>query len=166
MIFRLTFFSRYSDLLDCRSDSIRRLRSSDRNERVRLPAPAPLPASPQTRSLTFSTHHSKTPHNSSLIIPTGTSRPTSLILRTNTSGGPLPASYTEEKFDFPIQGPSSLSFNYYFFFYRCTKPPRTGFGLHWEADAVARSIRDGEKENKRMPWKESLLTMKVSRVTH
>lgn len=36
-----------------------------------------------------------------------------------------------------------------------------GFGLHWEADAVARSLRDGEKENPRMPHAGTLLTMKV-----
>lgn len=51
----------------------------------------------------------------------------------------MAAEYKEETFEFPIQG----------------------FGLHWEADAVARSIRDGEKENPRMPHAETLLTMKV-----
>lgn len=37
----------------------------------------------------------------------------------------------------------------------------SGFGLHWEADAVARSLRDGEKENPHMPHVETLLEMKV-----
>lgn len=41
----------------------------------------------------------------------------------------------------------------------CRRP--LGFGLHWEADAVARSLRDGEKENPRMPHVETLLEMKV-----
>lgn len=34
-------------------------------------------------------------------------------------------------------------------------------GLFWEADAVARSLRDGEKENKRMPHDETLLEMQL-----
>ncbi|ORY90759.1 NAD-binding protein [Leucosporidium creatinivorum] len=75
----------------------------------------------------------------SLILPFATSRPTSIVLRTNTTDGPLAAEYKEETFDFPIQG----------------------FGLHWEADSVARSLRDGEKENPRMPHAETLLTMKL-----
>lgn len=39
--------------------------------------------------------------------------------------------------------------------------PIEGYGLHWEADEVARCIRDGLKECKRMPHAESILAMEV-----
>ncbi|BGP37408.1 hypothetical protein JCM10450v2_001318 [Rhodotorula kratochvilovae] len=77
----------------------------------------------------------------SLIIPAGISQPKSITIRSNKPADPpmLPCEWEEEVLDFPIQG----------------------FGLHWEADAVARSIRDGEKENPRMPLSETALTMKL-----
>jgi len=34
-------------------------------------------------------------------------------------------------------------------------------GLNWEADAVARDIRDGRIENERMPHQDTLLTMSI-----
>lgn len=37
----------------------------------------------------------------------------------------------------------------------------TGFGLHWEADAVARCLRDGELESKRMSQTETALEMTI-----
>ncbi|GJN88062.1 hypothetical protein Rhopal_001018-T1 [Rhodotorula paludigena] len=76
----------------------------------------------------------------SIIIPGGLSRPDKIIVRRNKPGdSPFRIELDEEVFDFPVQG----------------------FGLHWEADAVARSLRDGEKENPRMPWNESALTMRI-----
>ncbi|GAA6020123.1 hypothetical protein JCM10207_006263 [Rhodosporidiobolus poonsookiae] len=80
----------------------------------------------------------------SIIIPAGLSRPGKITIRRNKpapEGMPamIPRDYEEEVLEFPIQG----------------------FGLHWEADAVARSIRDGEKENPRMPLSETALTMKL-----
>jgi hypothetical protein len=38
-------------------------------------------------------------------------------------------------------------------------PIKGGRGLFWEADAVARCIRDGLKESVAMPWDESVLIM-------
>ena len=34
-------------------------------------------------------------------------------------------------------------------------PVHPGGGMHYEADEVARCIRDGKKESERMPWDES-----------
>ncbi|GAA6039636.1 hypothetical protein JCM8097_002229 [Rhodosporidiobolus ruineniae] len=77
----------------------------------------------------------------SIIIPPGASRPEKLTVRRykKPAHPMLAPDWDEEVFNFPIQG----------------------FGLHWEADAVARSIRDGEKENPRMPLHETALTMKL-----
>lgn len=40
----------------------------------------------------------------SILLPFGPSRPESIVIRTNTSDGPLPTTFTEQKLDFPIQG--------------------------------------------------------------
>ncbi|GAA5835398.1 hypothetical protein JCM11251_005223 [Rhodosporidiobolus azoricus] len=77
----------------------------------------------------------------SIILPAGPNRPEKLTIRLNKPVDPpmLPCDYEEEVLEYPING----------------------FGLHFEADACARSIRDGEKENPRMPWEETSLTMKI-----
>jgi len=41
------------------------------------------------------------------------------------------------------------------------KYPLEGFGLYWEADAVARCLRDGLTECKRMPHAESIMAMEL-----
>ena len=42
------------------------------------------------------------------------------------------------------------------------EPPGGITGFAWEADAVARSLRDGSLECERMSWRESVLQMEVS----
>jgi hypothetical protein len=52
----------------------------------------------------------------------------------------------------PHSGDASLkreSFHY---------PPAAGGGWHYQADEVARCIRDGKIESERMPWEESRIT--------
>ncbi|GAA5911311.1 hypothetical protein JCM6882_002345 [Rhodosporidiobolus microsporus] len=77
----------------------------------------------------------------SIVLPAGPNRPEKLTIRRNKPAEMhmLPRDYDEEVIESPVHG----------------------FGLHYEADACARSIRDGEKENPRMSWKETSLTMKI-----
>lgn len=39
--------------------------------------------------------------------------------------------------------------------------PANGHGMYWEADEVARRLRDGKLESDTMPWEESLVIMQV-----
>ncbi|EED15049.1 dimeric dihydrodiol dehydrogenase, putative [Talaromyces stipitatus ATCC 10500] len=39
--------------------------------------------------------------------------------------------------------------------------PDGGHGMYWEADEVARCLRDGKLESERMPWEESIVIMEV-----
>ena len=39
--------------------------------------------------------------------------------------------------------------------------PGNGTGMYWEADEVARCIRDGKLESDVLPWEESIVIMKV-----
>ncbi|TQB68634.1 hypothetical protein MPDQ_003147 [Monascus purpureus] len=39
--------------------------------------------------------------------------------------------------------------------------PGNGMGMYWEADEVARCIRDGKLESDTMPWEESIVIMEV-----
>jgi len=81
------------------------------------------------------------PHSLITISPIG-SRPTKAVIRRYTKHGLVGYDHDEDEeldMDFP------------------------NFGLYFEADAVARSLRDGELENKSMPHAETALTMKVSR---
>ena len=39
--------------------------------------------------------------------------------------------------------------------------PGNGKGMYWEADEVARCIRDGKLESDVLPWKESIVIMDV-----
>ena len=39
--------------------------------------------------------------------------------------------------------------------------PAQGRGMYWEADEVARCLRDGKLESEGMPWEESLVIMEV-----
>jgi hypothetical protein len=61
--------------------------------------------------------------------------------------------YRPERFNvIPNSGDASLkreSFHY---------PPAAGGGWHYQADEVARCIRDGKIESERMPWEESRIT--------
>jgi predicted dehydrogenase len=43
------------------------------------------------------------------------------------------------------------------------KDPQSGWGqgMFWEADECARCLRDGKKESKTMPWRESIVIMEV-----
>ncbi|GAA5863925.1 hypothetical protein JCM8547_005282 [Rhodosporidiobolus lusitaniae] len=77
----------------------------------------------------------------SIVFPAGPNRPDKMTIRRNKPAAApmLPCDYEEEVLDFPFQG----------------------FGLLYEADAVARSIQKGEKENPRMPLAETALTMKL-----
>jgi predicted dehydrogenase len=36
-----------------------------------------------------------------------------------------------------------------------------GFGMYWEADEVARCLRDGKKESETLTWKESVIIMEI-----
>jgi hypothetical protein len=39
--------------------------------------------------------------------------------------------------------------------------PGNGHGMYWEADEVARCLRDGKLESEGMPWEESIVIMEV-----
>lgn len=39
--------------------------------------------------------------------------------------------------------------------------PAGGHGMYWEADEVARCLRDGKLESEGMPWEESIVIMEV-----
>lgn len=39
--------------------------------------------------------------------------------------------------------------------------PGKGHGMYWEADEVARCLRDGKLESETMPWEESVVIMEV-----
>lgn len=39
--------------------------------------------------------------------------------------------------------------------------PGNGKGMYWEADEVARCVRDGKLESETMSWEESLVIMRV-----
>lgn len=39
--------------------------------------------------------------------------------------------------------------------------PGNGKGMYWEADEVARCLRDGKLESETLPWEESIVIMKV-----
>lgn len=39
--------------------------------------------------------------------------------------------------------------------------PGDGKGMYWEADEVARCLRDGKLESDSMPWEESIIIMEV-----
>lgn len=39
--------------------------------------------------------------------------------------------------------------------------PGKGHGMYWEADEVARCLRDGKLESEGMPWEESIVIMEV-----
>jgi len=68
-------------------------------------------------------------------------RPTQLVLRKYKGKMPVRQGkeWEDETFDFPIQGE----------------------GLHWEADAVARYVRDGKKTSDKCPPETTLLTMSI-----
>ncbi|KAK9466139.1 hypothetical protein V1512DRAFT_239819 [Lipomyces arxii] len=71
-----------------------------------------------------------------MIVPIHSSRPEKLVVHLYTS---KPYEYEEKVFEFPIPG----------------------WGLFWEADAVARDIRDGKLENERYSLDESILAMSI-----
>jgi len=73
-----------------------------------------------------------------IILPWATARPENFIIRRSQPGRGA-QDYTEDVHKFPI----------------------VGQGLHWEADAVARCIRDGKTESERMPHSDTLLTMGI-----
>lgn len=39
--------------------------------------------------------------------------------------------------------------------------PANGHGMYWEADEVARCLRDGKLESETLPWEESIVMMEV-----
>lgn len=39
--------------------------------------------------------------------------------------------------------------------------PAEGHGMYWEADEVARCLRDGKLESEGLPWEESIVIMEV-----
>lgn len=39
--------------------------------------------------------------------------------------------------------------------------PGNGKGMYWEADEVARCLRDGKLESEGLPWEESIVIMEV-----
>ncbi|KAL5487672.1 hypothetical protein ACEPAI_5780 [Sanghuangporus weigelae] len=73
-----------------------------------------------------------------IIMPWATARPESFTIRRSKIGRG-PQDYTEEVCKFPIEG----------------------MGLNWEADAVARDIRDRKIENERMPHADTLLELSI-----
>ncbi|TDL29856.1 NAD(P)-binding protein [Rickenella mellea] len=73
-----------------------------------------------------------------VVLPWPTARPDTFTIR-RSQEGLRPQPYVEDIRTFPI----------------------VGTGLHWEADAVARSIRDGRLENEKMPISETILTMGI-----
>ncbi|KAI5118028.1 hypothetical protein M0805_004893 [Coniferiporia weirii] len=73
-----------------------------------------------------------------IILPWATARPDRFTIR-RSKVGRGPQEFTEEVVEFPIQG----------------------MGLNWEADAVARYIRDGKIESDRMPHEETLLELAI-----
>ncbi|KAF8581454.1 NAD-binding protein [Ramaria rubella] len=75
--------------------------------------------------------------NGEIVIRGAPARPTALIIRRKKEGSR--DFEPDEIHEFPIQG----------------------VGLHWEADGVARSLRDGETESLRVPHEQSVLAMKI-----
>ncbi|EJD01504.1 NAD-binding protein [Fomitiporia mediterranea MF3/22] len=73
-----------------------------------------------------------------ILLPWATARPDRFTIR-RSKVGRGPQEYTEEIKVIPIQG----------------------MGLNWEADAVARDIRDGKIENARMPHADTLLELAI-----
>ncbi|KAI5120726.1 hypothetical protein M0805_006432 [Coniferiporia weirii] len=73
-----------------------------------------------------------------IILPWVSARPERFVIRRSKIGRG-PQEFTEETREFPIQG----------------------MGLNWEADAVARYIRDGKIESDRMPHEETLLELAI-----
>ncbi|PAV20366.1 dimeric dihydrodiol dehydrogenase [Pyrrhoderma noxium] len=73
-----------------------------------------------------------------VLLPWATARPDRFTIR-RSKVGRGPQDYVEEVREFPIQG----------------------MGLHWEADAVARDLRDGKIESERMPHEETLLELAI-----
>ena len=64
---------------------------------------------------------------------------------------PYPSSFTVLLFDKPDEPQT--------FHHPIT--PNHGRGMAWQADAVARSLRDGRTEEPRMPWEETILQHEV-----